>query len=39
MSEPLFTLKPFLMEYGWLIAMGYHILFMVMFTKLVFSKK
>ena len=39
MSEPLFTLKPFLAEYGWAFAMGYHILFMVMFTKLVFSKK
>ena len=39
MSEPLFTLKPFLAEYGWAFAMGYHILFMVMLTKLVFSKK
>ena len=39
MPEPLFTLKPFLAEYGWAFAMGYHLLFTYMFAKLVFTTK
>ena len=39
LNEPLISLKPFLAEYGWALAMGYHIVFMVMFTRLMFTKK
>lgn len=37
MPEPLLTLKPFLAEYGWLFAMGFHLVFMFMFTKMMFK--
>ena len=37
MPEPLFTLKPFLAEYGWMFAMVYHLMFTVMLARIVFN--
>ena len=37
--RPLIDEGPWLDEYGWILAVCYHVVFMVMFTRLVFTKK
>ena len=37
--RPLIDEGPWLDEYGWMLSVCYHIVFMVMFTRLMFSGK
>ena len=37
--RPLIDEGPWLDEYGWILAVCYHIVFMAMFTRLMFSGK